>query len=675
MKGTTFWCSSLFVYIVYVFSLYFVNGYIDPDILEDEDASIFGKVARSVEPIDRVERNRIRGSCLQGIFNLQNCKPRNVWQDKAYGELYDPEKTRNMMSYYVSMSVKKDQPYCLQCCGPDTTQDIWDLECQVLPDQIAEATDLLSFGKEFRIYTNLEPAYKDETCDTDNPAGCNDYIRCPIVRSVCKPFKQTDWNTFEGDPFCLNQYIESTDLTNTKYLHGYTLEIDVKRRSYLFSNWIEVQKCVVYDLDERDYPVAPRITSGVNGTDEITEGDPYFEKIILNHKAESDYDYFDYLVLLSLLVFLSYPLLWYCRSRYCNVCAKKLIYSKETCWVCRFFKADPPDPLLLKALEQKGLWNRDVPPEKYPMQYTLNPPEKFDPKKTRRNIKYSTTDLFDGKDDESKMNSRGDMTSVTTKTSRSSYSSFIGSIRMPTLPRPSFLSGIFPGSNKSYINSNANNKNDNDNFDNESLTIGGSTILEDGGSLDGGDSLTLEPIDNEERKEWNSGANTSNNGSRVFNSKDKSTNIMNMKFEGIKRKPVDETRYRRTWTGKTVELPPNPNILKVHPAIIYEAIDHPDPPERPLGTIPREFDGNYGKPRQLEYKNYGKTFKKKKKKDDGFVPLTYDAWVAAGKPSEEQQRKEYLEKLAAEKEEKANKKKTGVAGWVTGLGFGGGGGK
>jgi len=94
----------LFLHIVYLLPLYFVDG-VDPDLEEDENAAIFGKVARSVEPIDRVERNRIRGRCLQGIFNLQNCRPRNIWQDDYYGERYDPEKTQNMMAYYPLSSI------------------------------------------------------------------------------------------------------------------------------------------------------------------------------------------------------------------------------------------------------------------------------------------------------------------------------------------------------------------------------------------------------------------------------------------------------------------------------------------------------------------------------------------------------------------------------------------
>ena len=49
-----------------------------------------------------------------------------------------------------------------------------------------------------------------------------------------------------------------------------------------------------------------------------------------------------------------YASLYYCRRKKCVYCLKKLIFSKELCYVCKFVGAEPPDPILMRALEEKS---------------------------------------------------------------------------------------------------------------------------------------------------------------------------------------------------------------------------------------------------------------------------------------------------------------------------------
>ena len=566
--------------------------------------------------------------------------PRNMWQGEDDTDYINPDNTRDMMPYYVSLSVKTNMPYCLQCCNNNGNQDVWDMACQVLPDQIVGTTS--AFAREFRIFTHPTPAYVDEACTDDAP--CDDYIVCPIVRTVCAPYTQTGWNLYEGDANCPGQYISSTQLDETKYLHGYTLELNVAKLSDMFESWIEVKSCAVYDLIEKDYDLIPR--TNINGV--LTIGDPFYEKIIMNHHAEGSYDYFDYLILLVGLVFLSYPVLYYIRNRHCNVCTKKLIYSNETCWICRYFDAQPPDPLLLKALEEKGLWHRDNPPPKFPGLHAIFPPPKRPeaaPNDLNLNKELNASDLFDDLnsniDEESKVSgvrSKAGTGSVTTKTSVvSNTSSFIGSIQLPTF---------------TIFSKKTNNNNESQLVpgDEENAYLGDNQSLDES-TLAGKDSITIAPSVDSPNK-----PSTSKSSTNWLSSKKQSTPSSKKK---------ETVKYKRSWKGEKIEIPPNPNLLKVHPAVIYEAIEHPHPPDRPLGTVPREFDTSFGKPKAIITKNKGLTRPKKKKKEDDSHLMPYDEWVKAGKPSEDEQRRLYQEKL---EEQKAAGKKTGVEGLLGGLG-------
>ena len=104
--------------------------------------------------------------------------------------------------------------------------------------------------------------------------------------------------------------------------------------------------------------------------------------------------------------------------------------------------------------------------------------------------------------------------------------------------------------------------------------------------------------------------------------------------------------------------PPNPNLLNVHQSVIYEAIEHPFPPERPLGkAIPRDDDEKFGKPKPIIIKNLG--IRPKKEKKVKVKQMTHEEWVAAGKPVWDEE-KAIAEAEAEEEASKHNAERMGM---------------
>jgi hypothetical protein len=78
------------------------------------------------------------------------------------------------------------------------------------------------------------------------------------------------------------------------------------------------------------------------------------EKLIIFH--EPSFEWANVIILAIIFVLLLpvvYVLLYNFRKRKCEVCDKQLVWSSKKCMVCKFFHADPPDPILRHAIESK----------------------------------------------------------------------------------------------------------------------------------------------------------------------------------------------------------------------------------------------------------------------------------------------------------------------------------
>jgi predicted nucleic acid-binding Zn ribbon protein len=80
----------------------------------------------------------------------------------------------------------------------------------------------------------------------------------------------------------------------------------------------------------------------------------YENIVVVRTKANSVLDATKLFILFLLILLVVYAVLYYFRRRHCIVCQKKLIFNMERCYMCIFVGAYPPDPVLVKALEEKG---------------------------------------------------------------------------------------------------------------------------------------------------------------------------------------------------------------------------------------------------------------------------------------------------------------------------------
>lgn len=99
----------------------------------------------------------------------------------------------------------------------------------------------------------------------------------------------------------------------------------------------------------------------------MATGDFVFQNIILHHPPPPPgYSFIRVSILLVLFVLILYPITYFCRTQHCKVCSKKLILFVDRCYICRFVEAEPPNELILKALEEKGLHMQGELPEAIP---------------------------------------------------------------------------------------------------------------------------------------------------------------------------------------------------------------------------------------------------------------------------------------------------------------------
>ena len=277
------------------------------------DLTIYGSHSTSnAQDLDPAVKATLSKRCFNGLGFL-TCKALNLNDDPMHD-----------LQYYQDFNKLLGTGYCLECCGQGRTIDVWDLGCTV---DVYTAVDSNLYG-----YNMIFPSFLSY--------GSNGFISCPIKRSACK------YNSTTGN-------VVSCDTANDKmHLHGYILTLEVIQNHDNFNFFNGIKSCSVQTIENNI---------------SLKAGDLFYEKIIMIHDDQNYTLDTSQLILLSILAVLSiYVILYFFRRKHCVVCCKKLIFCCHRCYLCRFYGAAPPDPLLLKALEEKGVYIQGDPPEKIP---------------------------------------------------------------------------------------------------------------------------------------------------------------------------------------------------------------------------------------------------------------------------------------------------------------------
>lgn len=130
------------------------------------------------------------------------------------------------------------------------------------------------------------------------------------------------------------------------YLIGYTVTIEVAQYDAYFKYWRGALSC--------------SIETRVRNTS-LTLSERFHEDFVLLHYPNSKITVIGYDKIAVVVVFLFamvYAILYFCRRKHCLYCTKKLVFSKELCYMCKFYGVQPPDPVLTKALEEKGEYSK-----------------------------------------------------------------------------------------------------------------------------------------------------------------------------------------------------------------------------------------------------------------------------------------------------------------------------
>ena len=270
-----------------------------------QDLNLYGKFELVATEIDLKEISRIKSKCFFG-FGFPSCRP--VYQDEEFTRAEN-------LDYYNQLDSMYGANYCVQCCGkqPDHL-DVWDLYCDLDVVTARQSNDQM-YGVELRLSANQYD-------------GDMTIITCPVKRKICNYDSAGNYVDCPGQGADVNKLV------------GYTAHIEVNKRDEYFSYWRGVRSCYI----ETEESVLP------------PPGYRFRETIILHHYS-TFMDLFDLSKLALALITIycmSYGVLYYFRVRRCLYCLNKLVFSTEMCHRCKFVGADPPDPILIAALAEKG---------------------------------------------------------------------------------------------------------------------------------------------------------------------------------------------------------------------------------------------------------------------------------------------------------------------------------
>jgi hypothetical protein len=278
-------------------------------LVVSQDPSIFGTFVVASSALDERAINNIIGKCFMGLGFL-TCEP-TVPSNKLLASYQLP--------YYKNMEDIVGTEYCLACCGTSPKHiDTWELNCPVTS---ATANQVNYFGRELRMARNQF-------------SGDRKIIRCPLKRSNCN-YNET------GDVIgnCVNDGVTR--------LIGYTLTIEVERYNSQFVYWNAVKSCSIESVES---------TQTLPGAGQVFT---FKETIVMKYPTLSfkkqPVDYIKIVVIILVVFLVVFILLYFCRKKHCVYCQQKLIINFTLCYKCQLLGVEMPDPVLLKAMEEKSL--------------------------------------------------------------------------------------------------------------------------------------------------------------------------------------------------------------------------------------------------------------------------------------------------------------------------------
>lgn len=271
-------------------------------IAQAQDWGVYGVFgSNQYVTITNSMRNSAYGTCFRGI-GLTSCRPNLVDDDIALS--YERDSYKDLASLYGNF-------YCVDCCGdPPDYIDTWDLSC----DNTVRTQGII------QNFNNMELRMARKKTLTDNEL------------TICQ-FNRTN--------------------PDTTFLHGYTVTLTVEQYDAQFSFWRGVSKCVI-DVDQRN--------------ESLPAGATFRETIILKHVPIDTFSPTDPVKMSIIIgggVIGLYIVLYFLRRKRCEYCQGKLVISPRLCYKCVLVGAQPPDPVLLKALEDRGIAMQGKPPERF----------------------------------------------------------------------------------------------------------------------------------------------------------------------------------------------------------------------------------------------------------------------------------------------------------------------
>lgn len=339
----------------------------------------------------------VRRSCYAGFRVDQIATSCRIQRSKLEGDGYVYFAT----SAYNEAPTGEGSEICLQCCNNlnigvgERVDEVWHLECDVNSDALRSLQSGW-YGYEFRFARNLN---EDDSgvvrcamgrlgCEYEDVDGlyaiqeknltCSsrmeDFATCSGTNSrnpskcVCRiPGSQKGGEPGDSDGDPEEQYNDAVrqrrfaDVTNGAsctwngarqaegewYLKGYSLTVEVVEHSDNVGNyWRAVTDCRVEVEEVRN----------------MSEGDTFYQRIrMLGPKRPPPYKWLNHEQGLPFVVcgaFAGIAAIYLgvrcCRDETCLTCGTKLVFSREQCCVCRFYRVEMPDPLLLARIRARA---------------------------------------------------------------------------------------------------------------------------------------------------------------------------------------------------------------------------------------------------------------------------------------------------------------------------------
>lgn len=263
-----------------------------------------------------------------------------------------------------------------QCSGGTGFNDIWRLHCSLTNPTLTLniASRNLLTNQQFRFLRNRDLS---DTAIT----------YCPLPRKGYTFSRTCEWSGYiPGSPYCpkgytssapedlltcddgssgshakcedgvctceipSNWFFHSGDEDNNFYITGYELELEVEERNdgmFGGTYWRAVNKCKATVIEERKNSARFNDDDGI----EFTQYIHLYSKPKTRFWTELNTP--GTLIMIFAVLYMLSKSLEYYRRVECIVCYKPMMFCVGRCFWCRLYGAEPPDPTLLRALQNR----------------------------------------------------------------------------------------------------------------------------------------------------------------------------------------------------------------------------------------------------------------------------------------------------------------------------------